>query len=74
MENSTLYETDFERITRERNEKICSEYVDHKEKILSKEIAPNRVIMYLSRKFYTSHETVKNVLNAEAYMSMRRSL
>lgn len=56
------YETDFQRRRRERNEKICQEYLDRSSDILKEGVKPQRVIERVAQIYQTSAYNVKRIL------------
>ena len=56
------YETDFMRRRRERNEKICQEYLDRSSDILKEGVKPQRVMAFLAKVYQTSAYNVKRIL------------
>jgi hypothetical protein len=59
------YETPFDRFRRERNEKICQEYLDRSSDILNEGVSPNRVMTYIGSLHHMTAYNVKKILIAK---------
>ena len=62
MVNIIKFETERERIRRERRENIVRDYLRYEEQILRKEVAPGRVFKYLARQYKMTEYGIGSIL------------
>jgi hypothetical protein len=62
MVNIIKFETERERIRRERRENIVKDYLKYAEQILHKEVAPGRVFKYLASQYKMTEYGIGSIL------------